>query len=324
MLPHASLRDAASGASGALCLVLAGLPFDVVKLRLQLAALPSPPPPSSSSSAAAAAAPMTRNPLRLLATIAAREGPRALWRGFSPALGSALLENVVLFTAFGAIKRLVAPSAAAEADLSLAQHAVIGGLSGCLSATAICPAELLKCRLQAAAAAARYAGGPAAGGLLECARGVWRAEGARGFFGGLAPLLARDVPFNTLFFGGYRLYSRALREGERAPLPGVAGTLVAGGLAGSTAWTVVYPFDVLKSRMQSVAGGGGGGGGGGGIGGALRMLRAILREGGLPLLYRGWSAAVLRAFPANGALFLGVSAVETLLPAPPELEGGVR
>ena len=313
LLPHASLRDALAGAAGALCLVLAGLPFDVVKLRMQLgaggAATPTPP---------------TRNPLRLLATIAAREGPRALWRGFSPALGSAMIENVVLFTAFGALKRLVAPSAAEEADLSLAQHALIGGVSGCFSATAICPAELLKCRLQAEAAAAAsastsasalapvrsvsgVAGGSSRLAALACARTVWRNGGARGFFAGLAPLLARDIPFNTLFFGSFRLYSRALRE----PLPGVAGTLLAGGLAGSTAWTVVYPADVVKSRMQSDIGGVGGGG----VRGAARVLAGILRQGGLPLLYRGWSAAVLRAFPANAALFFGVTSVESLFGA---------
>jgi hypothetical protein len=318
LLPHASLRDALAGAAGALCLVLAGLPFDVVKLRMQLGA--------ASAAGAAAPTPPTRNPLRLLATIAAREGPRALWRGFSPALGSAMVENVVLFTAFGALKRLVAPSAAEEADLSLAQHALIGGVSGCFSATAICPAELLKCRLQAEAAAAasvsasasasasapaRSVGGVAGGSsrlaALACARTVWRNGGARGFFAGLAPLLARDIPFNTLFFGSFRLYSRALRE----PLPGVAGTLLAGGLAGSTAWTVVYPADVVKSRMQSDIGGSGGGG----VRGAARVLAGILRQGGLPLLYRGWSAAVLRAFPANAALFFGVTSVESLLDA---------
>jgi len=322
LLPHASFRDALAGAAGAVCLVLAGLPFDVVKLRMQLGA-------AAAAGGAAAPTPPTRNPLRLLATIAAREGPRALWRGFSPALGSAMVENVVLFTAFGALKRLVAPSAAEEADLSLAQHALIGGISGCFSATAICPAELLKCRLQAEAAAAaslsvsasasaaataaasapmRGVGGVAGGSsrlaALACARTVWRNGGARGFFSGLAPLLARDIPFNTLFFGSFRLYSRALRE----PLPGVAGSLLAGGLAGSTAWTFVYPADVVKSRMQSDIGGVGGGG----VRGAARVLVGILRQGGLPLLYRGWSAAVLRAFPANAALFFGVTSVETL------------
>jgi len=305
------IRDAAAGASGALCLVVAGLPFEVVKLRMQLGA-------GAGAGAAGAAPPTTtRNPLRLLAAIAVREGPRALWRGFSPALGSALLENVVLFTAFGAIKRLVAPSAAQEADLSLAQHALIGGLSGVFSATAICPAELLKCRLQAeaaaatgavaAAAAATTAAAPASGGgsrlaAVACARAIWRKHGARGFFAGLAPLLARDVPFNTLFFGSYRLYSRALRD----PLPGVAGTLLAGGLAGSSAWTVVYPFDVIKSRMQSSAAGARGAG-------AAQVLAGVLKEGGLRALYRGWSAAVTRAFPANAALFFGVTSAEAFL-----------
>jgi hypothetical protein len=133
------------------------------------------------------------------------------------------------------------------------------------------------------------------------------------------------VPFNTLFFASYRFFSAAIEQ----HLPGAPGlrAFASGGLAGVAAWSIVFPFDAVKSRLQasggvsgvgigSGSGGSGGSGGGGSSGGAVReaarLFSAILREGGVSLLYKGWSAAILRAFPANGALFLGVNTAERL------------
>ena len=85
-----------------------------------------------------------------------------------PALASALIDNVVLFTLQRAFMRLVAPGAASEEALTLPQHALVGGAAGAFSATAICPAELIKCRMQAVG----YAGRRGAAGAWAEARGV--------------------------------------------------------------------------------------------------------------------------------------------------------
>ncbi|POM77373.1 Mitochondrial Carrier (MC) Family [Phytophthora palmivora] len=74
--------------------------------------------------------------------------------------------------------------------------------------------------------------------------------------------------------------------------------LTSGGLAGATSWSIMFPVDVLKSRMQTAS-----------STGPLSLrgaFRAVYSEFGIHGFYRGWSAAVLRAFPANGSLFLGV------------------
>jgi hypothetical protein len=93
-----------------------------------------------------------------------------------------------------------------------------------------------------------------------------------------------------------------------------------GGLAGVTGWTVVFPFDTIKSVVQT-----------GVLPGTalcppgpgpatlapptmLIALRAVVRHGGgMRGLYRGWSAAVFRAFPANAALLWGVHTAEAAL-----------
>jgi len=284
------LRDTLSGVVGSVCLVAAGQPFDTVKLRTQTA--------SSSREASISGA---------LRRLLAREGALALWRGSVPAFWSAVVENAVVFTANGALKRVFAGSAdLPDEALSLWQHFAVGGLSGVFSATAICAPEIIKVRTQ-------YSGRDGGAGVspLSLARALLKHEGPGALFTGLAPLLARDVPFNAMFFGFYSAYSSALRGwlglGPSEDLPAAA-VVLAGGAAGSTAWTVVFPADTVKSRMQTAALSGQGTGAG-----AVAALRDVLRNGGLRALYRGWAAAVVRAFPANGALFLGVEATGRLL-----------
>lgn len=62
-------------------------------------------------------------------------------------------------------------------------------------------------------------------------------------------------------------------------------------------WSLAFPMDLVKSRIQSsstttpapVA----------------SVFRLIYQKQGLRGFYRGWSSAVIRAFPANAGLFLG-------------------
>ena len=72
-----------------------------------------------------------------------------------------------------------------------------------------------------------------------------------------------------------------------------------GGLAGMFGWTMAMPFDVPKTNLQSrydtkV------------IGSYFPELFKIARERGLTGLYSGLGPTLVRAFPANAALFLGV------------------
>ena len=261
------------------------------------------------------------------------EGPRALYKGSSAALASVVLENAVLFTANNAIKKGFKTLGASDArgELGLAQHALAGGLAGVFSSTAICPAEVVKCNLQiqtaraatalpvlpamgvaplSLASAAAVSGAvvaptgviaatvaPAPLGPIGLARAIVRAEGVRGLFKGLPSLWARDIPFNFAFLGSYEAFCGVLAwslETDRSSL-GAGATLVAGGLAGVSGWSVVFPMDVVKSRMQTSAPGRR-------IG---HVIGDLYRAGGVRAFYRGWTAAVARAFPANAALLMG-------------------
>jgi hypothetical protein len=206
--------------------------------------------------------------------------------------------------------------------------------------------QVVKVRLQVQTSqAASTAAGMMYRGPVDCAVAILRSEGVLGLYRGWLPLVARDVPFNALFFGMYNAYSKllsayagtdlmtppawqallAVRSSTVVPSL-VAASLVCphplsklyarsllcavqGGLAGSTAWSIVFPCDVVKSRLQA-----GVGARSNGLRVVGRIVLDLYRAGGARVFYNGVAAAVLRAFPANGALFMGYEMTRKLLP----------
>jgi solute carrier family 25 carnitine/acylcarnitine transporter 20/29 len=69
-------------------------------------------------------------------------------------------------------------------------------------------------------------------------------------------------------------------------------------MAGVAMWTIAIPPDVIKSRLQSAPAGT--------YTGAGDVLKQILKNEGPSALFKGLGPAMLRAFPANAATFLGV------------------
>ena len=294
------VRDAVSGATGAACLVAAGAPFDTVKLRIQMGVFNGP---------IAAFRQMIRN-----------EGLLSLWKGAGTAFNSAVIENTVIFSVNGLLRRLHLAERPEGHEETIVEHLLTGAITGIFSSTAICPAEVVKVRMQylrnnVVDSEVHFRDG------WQCMMHIIRNEGGvRGLFAGLSPLMARDIPFNAIFFTSYRMTSTVYRKWVGlAPgdaMPSIA-TFLAGGTAGVAAWTLVFPADVLKSRMQvahSPAAG---------VGPLIARnsckptfmstLRGVLQENGVRGLYRGWSAAVMRSFPANAALFWGVETADRLM-----------
>ena len=117
--------------------------------------------------------------------------------------------------------------------------------------------------------------------------------------------MARDVPGNAAYFAAYELLRRKFCDLEDRKTPSTAATVLAGGLAGVANWTVAIPMDVLKSRYQVAP-----------IGtykSCWHVLTDLIHREGPRALFRGLAPALLRAFPANAACFLGAETVRTAL-----------
>lgn len=140
-------------------------------------------------------------------------------------------------------------------------------------------------------------------GPIDCVLKTLRQEGILGLFRGYSAMLLRDIPFNFFFFGAYNFYTLSFTkllgvESKKDLHPLMI--LVSGGMAGATGWSIVFPADVLKSHMQTAS-----------VSSAKSLglrdaARLVYNTHGYQGFYRGWTAAVSRAFPANGSLFLGV------------------
>ena len=68
-------------------------------------------------------------------------------------------------------------------------------------------------------------------------------------------------------------------------------TFARGGAATTAAWTLVWPLDVAKSRLQSVEG----------SRGSTSLYQALADAARDGTLYRGYAAGITRSFVANGA-----------------------
>lgn len=95
-----------------------GNPFDVIKIRLQTQIN------------------LYKGPIDCIKKIFIEERIFAFWKGVIPALGSSFIENSVLFTANGLIKRQYLKLRENKSDdLTSLEVAFLGGLSGICSAT---------------------------------------------------------------------------------------------------------------------------------------------------------------------------------------------
>jgi len=80
---------------------------------------------------------------------------------------------------------------------------------------------------------------------------ILREQGVRGLFPGLSSTIAREMPGYFFFFGGYETTRELLAgEGQNKDDIGWHKMMVAGGVGGVLFWLVIFPADVIKSRIQ--------------------------------------------------------------------------
>lgn len=133
---------------------------------------------------------------------------------------------------------------------------------------------------------------------IDVFRDIVRKKGFfRGLFNGLDAQIARDGPFYMFYFGIYDLCRKSIALSFPS-VPLELSCFFSGGFAGAVAWALVVPCDGPKSIIQAswdkrV------------VGDFPTVFAQVFRERGLSGLYAGFGPAVLRAFPVNGACFLG-------------------
>ena len=110
---------------------------------------------------------------------------RGLYAGTSPALIANIAENSILFAANSLCQKFVAKiSGKPVENLSALENGLSGSLAAFWSCLALCPTELVKCRLQAMreTQAEKLTEPPPRIGPLKLTQQILKVEGIRGIF----------------------------------------------------------------------------------------------------------------------------------------------
>ncbi|CCD34541.1 similar to mitochondrial carrier protein (Ymc1) [Botrytis cinerea T4] len=214
-----TLKDLFAGAAGGVAQVLLGQPFDIVKVRLQTTT-------------------QYANALEAAQTIYRNEGALAFYKGtLTPLIGIGACVSVQ-FGAFHQARRYLENYNTTRNPLSPGLSYAQYYAGGCL------------CRLQTQP----HGAGKLYNGPVDCVRKLSAHEGVlKGLYRGEAVTIIREAQAYGVWFLSfeYMMNSDAARNKiERKDIPSWKIAFY-GGLAGEALWLASYPFDVVKSKMQS-------------------------------------------------------------------------
>lgn len=174
-----------------------------------------------------------------------------------------------------------------------AQPFVCGGVSAMFASFVIHPIDLTKVRMQLIGQGSKAA----APSPLKVISDVVKQDGVTGLYAGLTASLTRQATYGTARLGLHRVISNKMVEiNEGKPIPFVQ-KAVSGMAGGAIAVLIGTPFDVALVRMQNdgskpVAERRG-------YTNVFNALSRIVKEEGLPKLWRGLEPNILRGMSMN-------------------------
>ncbi|EED89477.1 predicted protein [Thalassiosira pseudonana CCMP1335] len=276
-----ALHDLIAGGVAGSAGIIVGHPFDSIKVRMQMMA-------SSSSGSTSSAMSLLQN---------SQYG--SIWRGIGAPLTMAAVINASIFLTYGGSTRMWNAYFDTNSEKkSLWRDGGCGGFTGVVSSLIICPTEHVKTKMQTQKKVADANNRVVYQDSFHAARNIVSNYGITGLYRGLAATTARQSPGFVVYFGTYdRLKEYGIKHyfGTQHSL---LASMTAGGMAGSLSWAIVYPVDLIKSRIQALP-----------IDCAksersmVNVARGVIESRGVGALYRGFGITMLRAFPVNGVIF---------------------
>lgn len=273
-----TIKDVLASIVGSTACVYTGQPFDTVKVRMQVQ-------PDEFS-----------GPIQCFRKTFQGEGIYSLWKGTMPALTGALSENMMAFGLNGHINRLFSSWTNKGDYISPEfENVLSGAITGFCTAFVLCPADVVKCRAQLN----RAQGGN--GRVGDIMRALLKDSGPKGLYRGFGIQIYRDIPFYAFFFGTYDFSCKMFKK--HTSLPDTTAFFISGGLAGQMAWVASLPMDTIKSVIQTAPE----------PRGIMPVANEIIKKRGIRGLFNGVEVAVIRAFPANAALFCAYEMSRSLM-----------
>jgi solute carrier family 25 iron transporter 28/37 len=263
-------------------------PVDTIKTRMQALAHPGMQ--------------LDKSLARAIKSARHREGIRGLYKGVTAVALGAGPSHALYFASYEAAKQLYGGNEPGHQPIATAAAGVTATV---VNDACMTPWDVVKQRMQVSHSP--Y------GGIMQCVRETYRAEGARAFFKSFWTTLVMNVPYTAIHFATYescKTYFSTGGRGGGAPDGGghggdggdvddqeetLAVQLGAGGIAGGLAAFCTTPLDVVKTRLQLE-----------GVHSATRyetvavrpIMTKIMQDEGLSVLFRGWQPRVLFHIPS--------------------------
>ncbi|KAF8746059.1 hypothetical protein AX14_000124 [Amanita brunnescens Koide BX004] len=280
----------------------AGYPLDSIKSRLQTTKGPVTIP-------------------KLAAMVYREEGITGFYRGLWIPLMTISFVRAASFTIYNRTKEYCWDHNYLCRD-NMLDVALTGGLGGAMSGALIsfgsAPFELVKVRrqLEYTIAASKHVNLTKPPGTIEAVKDIVRSNGIAGLYTGFRLHFIRDTSGTALYFleyDGMRHLLGRNRFGEQGPTPSwlpIHASLVpfvCGSISGVTSWALIYPLDVVKTKIQQRA-----------LAGEryrtpwetlVRLIRGPDPSAPKPLLagiariYRGLGVSALRSITTHGLLW---------------------
>lgn len=292
-----AIKDLAAGTAGGIAQVLVGQPFDIVKVRMQTSAKGT-----------------YSGMLHCAGGILKNEGPLAFYKGtLTPLLGIGVCVSIQ-FGVLEYAKRIFTAQNLARGEggeegkmLGGGQLVIAGVAAGLANGVVSGPVEHIRIRLQTQSNTNPMYKGP-----FNAMKQIVSQYGIAGLFKGQAVTFLREATGYGVYFLAYeKLVQREMtQKGIRRDQINPMNSVLYGATAGYALWAVIYPIDMIKSRMQTD---GFTPSTGQKYASARDCVRKVWRTEGISAFTRGLGPTLIRSPFANGATFLGFEMASRLL-----------
>ena len=220
------------------------------------------------------------------------DGFRGFYYGLLSPLCSIPLINGIVFTAYAQCNYMLGH------ETGLWRGTISGAYAGLLNTVVVAPQELIKCRMQVQSNDAALGDKAKFRNVFHCGWVIAREEGIRGLFRGGQITVGREVSSYAVQFATYEGCRNFF--GGASGDPGTLGIFLSGTIGGFMGWFASYPFDIVKTQVQT---------GRSSVCGKVNPTSRYVasqtwQQFGVHGFFKGFSACGSRAILVNGVGFL--------------------